>query len=389
MVKAGGRRLSGVAATVLAVLAVALPAGAATASFSTGSYAVTVTDGGTVYTATWDVTVTDGVITGLSYWSCCPGPRVDPLKGTVSGSEVTIHRDCSAQGQTACVDQKYVGMVSDTGSVKGTWSGDGESSGGPNTFTMTPACHTSTQESSRAPPPESETAHAAAGGCPRPTAVVLHCYALETVPSFVGPVDAVPVLRCTPVVDDKGRPPLKEPTGRVDFQFSPDGAGDVYPRATGPSGTDSCVLSGAGPADSSCASPIYLAPNRDVPQGEFKVTVKYVPASSDFRASKDTRTLTTVDTPVATRRANFKITDGAINPYSAIMRNGAALRICDDAKSGPTPSLEGLPGEVGPYDLEFNEHAHCLTTKPTASRPTLIELDSGQPMIDAWIILVP
>lgn len=108
---------------------------------ASGTYAVTVHNGGTVYRGTMTLQVKGSVITGSSRWTCCPGARVDPLSGTVTGSTVTIRRDCRGQGQTACRLQTFVGrIVTDpkdpaAGTLSGGWSGDGM---GPanNTFTM-------------------------------------------------------------------------------------------------------------------------------------------------------------------------------------------------------------------------------------------------------------
>jgi hypothetical protein len=88
-------------------------------------------NGSLVYRGTWTLKVKGSAITGLSHWTCCPGPRADPVDGSVAGSKVTIHRDCSAQGQTACVRQTFVvNIVANPknpaiGTLSGTWSGDG------------------------------------------------------------------------------------------------------------------------------------------------------------------------------------------------------------------------------------------------------------------------
>ena len=108
-------------------------------ALTSGTYAVVVDDGGVTYTSKWVLTVTDGHVTGLSYWSCCPDGRTDPLTGSTGGGRVTITRDCSGQGQSTCESQTYIGTITAPGQVKGTWSGDGESASGPNTWAMTRA----------------------------------------------------------------------------------------------------------------------------------------------------------------------------------------------------------------------------------------------------------
>lgn len=96
-----------------------------------GTYPVVVHTGSLVFRGTWTLKVKGSAITGLSHWTCCPGPRADPVDGSVAGSKVTIHRDCSAQGQTACVRQTFVGNIVANpknpaiGTLSGTWSGDG------------------------------------------------------------------------------------------------------------------------------------------------------------------------------------------------------------------------------------------------------------------------
>lgn len=112
---------------------------AATRALRSGKYQVVVHNGEFVFKGTFALKVTGNTIKGSSHWTCCPGPRTDPLHGSVAGSKVTIHRDCSSQGQTACVSQAFVGtIVASHGSitVSGTWSGDGAAKSN-NTWTMT------------------------------------------------------------------------------------------------------------------------------------------------------------------------------------------------------------------------------------------------------------
>ena len=99
-----------------------------------GTYRATVADGTPIYHATWNISVSSkGKISGKSHWSCCPGPRIDPLTGHVSGVHVVIVRHCTKQGAGYCL-QTFTGTVGTGGTVKGHWTGTGV--GQPNTFTL-------------------------------------------------------------------------------------------------------------------------------------------------------------------------------------------------------------------------------------------------------------
>ncbi len=100
-----------------------------TAALTSGTYLVVANNAGTAYSSTWVLNVAGGKITGESHWTCCPGPRVDPLSGSTGGGKVTINRDCSNQGQTACVHQTFTGTITAPGVVSGTWTGDGAEGG--------------------------------------------------------------------------------------------------------------------------------------------------------------------------------------------------------------------------------------------------------------------
>ncbi len=103
-----------------------------------GTYQVVATETiGPSYPGRWVLKVSGGSITGTSYWSCCPGPRVDALTGSTGGGRVTITRDCSGQGQTSCVKQVYTGMIAADGSVRGTWESN-DNLLGPWTMTRKP-----------------------------------------------------------------------------------------------------------------------------------------------------------------------------------------------------------------------------------------------------------
>jgi len=124
-------------------------------NLESGSYRVSVLDGATVYHSTWRLVVSkSGAITGSSHWSCCPGARTDPLSGSASGDHVTIDRDCHGQGAgSECIRQTYVGnVIPYYGYLAGSWSGDGASPGGPNTFEILHVNVRVTHEPQRDPP---------------------------------------------------------------------------------------------------------------------------------------------------------------------------------------------------------------------------------------------
>ncbi len=106
------------------------------ASLISGNYDAEVSTGGRSYPSQWTLTVSGGSITGTSHWGCCPGLRVDALRGTVSGNQVVITCDCAGQGYTGgTCTQTYTGKVVAPGRVEGTWSGTAAGSNA--TFTLT------------------------------------------------------------------------------------------------------------------------------------------------------------------------------------------------------------------------------------------------------------
>ena len=147
-----------VLALVTAVLAV-LNVGAVAASpsgggtLTSGTYSVLVHEDDSfsniVYPSTWDLVVNGGSITGVSHWTCCPGSRTDPLTGSTGGGSVTITRDCSGQGQTACDKQVYKGTIGASGEVSGTWESNDNLYG---TWTMTLAASVSVRIAAAIPP---------------------------------------------------------------------------------------------------------------------------------------------------------------------------------------------------------------------------------------------
>lgn len=78
-----------------------------------GSYQVSTTaTAGSTYTGVFRIRVNGGRITGTSDWTCCPGPRHDPLSGRIAGNQVTIERNCSGQGASGACRQVYTGTIS-------------------------------------------------------------------------------------------------------------------------------------------------------------------------------------------------------------------------------------------------------------------------------------
>jgi hypothetical protein len=101
------------------------------ASLASGSYQTVQTYAGRTYRSTWRLTVTPGIsnwlITGISEWDCCPGRRLDPLRGKIGeGGTVEISRDCTGQGNPEPCKQVFRGSFSEK-TASGTWSGNGRS----------------------------------------------------------------------------------------------------------------------------------------------------------------------------------------------------------------------------------------------------------------------
>jgi hypothetical protein len=78
----------------------------------------------TVFHSTWRIQVVNGRITGTSEWTCCPGPRVDQLRGTFQGDTVVIERDCSGQNWSGSCTQVFTGRLVN-GRIEGTCQGTG------------------------------------------------------------------------------------------------------------------------------------------------------------------------------------------------------------------------------------------------------------------------
>jgi len=51
------------------------------------------------YASTFTITVTASTFSGSSQWTCCPGPRTDPIvQGVVQNGKISFIRDCTGQG---------------------------------------------------------------------------------------------------------------------------------------------------------------------------------------------------------------------------------------------------------------------------------------------------
>ena len=63
------------------------------------------------YKSTWKLRVSNGRISGTSEWDCCPGHRIDAVRGTLSGNSVVLERDCSGEGWNGSCRQTYRGKI--------------------------------------------------------------------------------------------------------------------------------------------------------------------------------------------------------------------------------------------------------------------------------------
>jgi uncharacterized caspase-like protein len=77
------------------------------------------------YASTFTITVTGSTFSGSSQWTCCPGPRTDPIvQGSVANGKISFIRDCTGQGYPGECKQAYSGSIMDSGAA-GRWSGTG------------------------------------------------------------------------------------------------------------------------------------------------------------------------------------------------------------------------------------------------------------------------
>ena len=67
---------------------------------------------GREYPSEWALQVAGSTVKGSSGWSCCPGPRTDPLaNGLIDGDRFVIERNCTGQGTDAPCLQVYQGTL--------------------------------------------------------------------------------------------------------------------------------------------------------------------------------------------------------------------------------------------------------------------------------------
>jgi hypothetical protein len=77
------------------------------------------------YASTFTITVTGSNFSGSSKWTCCPGPRTDPIvQGVVQNGRISFVRDCTGQGWPGECKQSYSGSLMQDGAA-GRWSGTG------------------------------------------------------------------------------------------------------------------------------------------------------------------------------------------------------------------------------------------------------------------------
>jgi hypothetical protein len=95
-----------------------------------GTYRIETVGGGGQWIGTLRITVSGSQIQGQSEWECCPGSRVDPLSGTLTGNRIRFTRNCTGQGFNQPCDEVFEGVIEDNmahgtftlnGPVFGTW----------------------------------------------------------------------------------------------------------------------------------------------------------------------------------------------------------------------------------------------------------------------------
>jgi hypothetical protein len=92
------------------------------ASLSSGTYPVEVSAPNGMYTSYWMIRVDGSNISGMSDWKALYGYRqfIHSLKGTLSGNQVTIIRNCAEPEQPSC-KQTYTGTIR-ADVIEGSWS---------------------------------------------------------------------------------------------------------------------------------------------------------------------------------------------------------------------------------------------------------------------------
>lgn len=77
------------------------------------------------FSSVFSLAVTGSTFSGSSKWTCCPGPRTDPIvQGFVQNGTISFVRDCTGQGHPGACRQSYTGTITESG-ASGQWSGTG------------------------------------------------------------------------------------------------------------------------------------------------------------------------------------------------------------------------------------------------------------------------
>jgi hypothetical protein len=77
------------------------------------------------YKSAFTLTGNGSTFSGSSRWTCCPGPRTDPIiQGQVQNGKISFIRDCTGQGYPGECKQVYTGSISENG-ASGEWAGTG------------------------------------------------------------------------------------------------------------------------------------------------------------------------------------------------------------------------------------------------------------------------
>ena len=77
------------------------------------------------FASTFTITVTGSTFSGSSKWTCCPGPRTDPIfQGVIQDGKISFFRDCTGQGYGGECKQGYTGSIVENG-ASGQWAGTG------------------------------------------------------------------------------------------------------------------------------------------------------------------------------------------------------------------------------------------------------------------------
>jgi len=95
------------------------------ASLGSGTYPVEVYAPNRTFTTYWMIRVDGSNISGMSDWKALYGHRqfIQALKGTLSGNQVTIIRNCAEPDFSSC-EQTYSGTIR-SDFIEGSWSGTG------------------------------------------------------------------------------------------------------------------------------------------------------------------------------------------------------------------------------------------------------------------------